>query len=311
MNIEKLKLVDLKAGDTVSGVVLVSSSDVAKTNAGAEFVKGEVSDGKKKMAFKKWQASESDKTDLSAGKGIMIVSGSVTEYQGTLEIKLTKYSVLPETEMAMLSIVPESDIPVAKLEESWAYHVDALKAAGYQMDELAEFLNKAGLLDAYKTYAGAMSMHHDYKFGLLEHVTNTASIALDMCRHVPYVINVNAIRFAALFHDLGKISCYNFANCLAVELSPEGLLTGHLFVSAAIIGKLRKFIPAEDYSLIVHCVLAHHDNPEWGAVVPPATMEAQIVAMADLLSSRIPVFAPVNEVKKPVYSKNMNRKILV
>lgn len=310
MNIEKLNLAGLTPGAPVNGAVFLKSADVRKTKNGAEFISGEITDGTTGLVFKKWQANPADKASLTPGKGIIIIAGEVSEYQGSLEIKLNKYTILPDEEVAVMDLIPESDISVDKLEESWAHHIDALTEAGYLMADMIEFLEKANIITAYKTYAGAKSVHHDYKYGLLEHVTNTASIAVDICRNVPYPVNTNAVRFAALFHDIGKIQCYTFANNLAIDISKEFVFMGHLYAGAAIISKLRKWIPAEDFEIIMHCVLSHHDKPEWGAVVPPAIMEARITASADLISSAIPMYKPENNPVKPVYIQSMGHSVL-
>lgn len=310
MNIEKLNLAGLTPGVPVNGVGLIKNVDTRKTKNGAEFLSGEITDGSTVMAFKKWQANPADKALILSGKGIMIVAGEVSEYQGSLDLKINKYTILPDEEVAVMNLIPESAISVDKLEESWAHHIDALTEAGYLMAEMIEFLEKGNIITAYKTYAGAKSVHHDYKYGLLEHVTNTASIAVDICRNIPYPVNVNAVRFAALFHDIGKVQCYNFVNNLAVDISKEFMLMGHLYAGAAIISKLRKWIPVEDLEIIIHCVLSHHDKPEWGAVVPPAIMEARVVASADLISSAIPMYKPENNPVKPVYLQSMGHSVL-
>ena len=42
-------------------------------------------------------------------------------------------------------------------------------------------------------------------------------------------------------------------------------------------------IPQEDKMNIMHIISSHHDRAEWGAVKPPSTIEAMIVAKADML----------------------------
>ena len=47
------------------------------------------------------------------------------------------------------------------------------------------------------------------------------------------------------------------------------------------------FISNDMYSAVEHCILAHHGKLEWGSPVLPQTIEANIVHIADLLSSQI------------------------
>ena len=310
MNIEKLLLKALLPGIPANGVGLVKNVEVRKTKNGAEFLSGVITDGDTSMNFKKWQARQEDKDTIVAGKGIMLIAGEVTEYQGMHEIKISKYSILPEEEVAALDLIPKADISIDKLNEEWETHLDALMSAGYDMKSIVDFLEKANLISAYKTYAGAKSVHHDYQYGLLEHVTNTASIAMDICRNVSYPINTGVVRFAALFHDIGKIQCYQFVNNLATDISKDFVLQGHLYAGANLISKLRKWIPEGDVEGIIHCILSHHDKPEWGAIVPPATMEARIVASADLISSMIPVYKPEKEVVRPVYVASLGHSVI-
>lgn len=53
-------------------------------------------------------------------------------------------------------------------------------------------------------------------------------------------------------------------------------------------------LSAESTRQLVHIIVAHHDNPEWGAIKSPATVEARVVSSADFVDSQLEIMHQIN-----------------
>ena len=85
------------------------------------------------------------------------------------------------------------------------------------------------------------------------------------------------------------------------EYNVDGNLFGHLFIGAEIVKNKAKEmnVSSEIIRNLVHIILSHHDNPEWGAVKMPTTIEARIVASADFIDSQIEAMRQATDVIEP------------
>ena len=99
----------------------------------------------------------------------------------------------------------------------------------------------------------------------------------------------DALLLAAWLHDAGKMEVYSMDGDNPRIDSERERRIGHptisnqMFVEAS-----RGRFPQEFTDLVSHCILSHHERPEWGAVVEPDTIEAHTLCRADFISSRTP-----------------------
>lgn len=143
------------------------------------------------------------------------------------------------------------------------------------------------LFKPYSQYPAATSIHHAFKGGLLNHTYQMLHMLEGLYPCLPYSIKIERCILAILFHDYGKV----------YEYKPDGetrelkYLLGHIFISAnRLQGELKKHnINDEEINYIVHIVLSHHGELEFGSPVKPCTQEAVIVNMLDNLSAKTDV----------------------
>ena len=100
----------------------------------------------------------------------------------------------------------------------------------------------------------------------------------------PYPIKIERCIMAILFHDYGKVYEYKENG----ETTEQKYLLGHIFISAnRLYSELKKHkINDDEINYIVHAVLAHHGELEYGSPVKPCSQEAIIVNMLDNLSAK-------------------------
>lgn len=140
------------------------------------------------------------------------------------------------------------------------------------------------LFKPYSEYPAATSVHHAYPGGLLNHTYQMLHMLEGLYPCLPYPIKIERCILAILFHDYGKLYEYNKQG----ETQQDMYLLGHIYLSAH---KLNieldnQGVDAEETKRIVHCVLAHHGQREFGSPVLPCTQEASIVTYLDNISAK-------------------------
>lgn len=171
------------------------------------------------------------------------------------------------------------------------------------------------ILDDYKSIAliapAAVSCHHAYVSGWLEHTVEVLSSAMytgSIYGKKGIKYNMSLIIAGAILHDIGKLRGYGLDNGIPV-MTTEGQLYDHIVLGSMILEEYRnKFkLEGEDllwYRELVHIVLSHHGELEYGSPVKPATPEAYIVHNADMLSSKLnAMHEELNEMTEPFQSK--------
>lgn len=146
------------------------------------------------------------------------------------------------------------------------------------------------------TWAAAKTHHHNYYGGLLWHTYRMVKTAKEDSA-VYSDLDASVAIAACALHDIGKLEEYNTTEMGAADYTLKGTLFGHLLLGYELI---RKFIlrlknegvvfKDNQVTNLLHCIVSHHGEREWGAIVPPATPEAKFVFYQDLRDSQLTVF---------------------
>jgi 3'-5' exoribonuclease len=223
-------------------------------------------------------------TDLNAG-AIVRVKGFTGYYQGRFSPQLQAVELLPEDERerhaaALVESAPED------LDALWAELLEfagALRHEGLRQT-VAMILEEFG--EGFRETPGAISMHHAYRGGLLEHTVRMARACRALLPLYPEVFGDLAMA-GVIVHDLGKI--LEYTGPLATRRTRDGILQGHVVLGyrqvrrAAMMAKLEPDLRDR----LEHIVLSHQGELEWGAAAKAATPEAVFVSMVDNLDAKM------------------------
>lgn len=258
--------------------------------------------------------------DISDGKERMSATWFVDKDPSTYSRKFLKMQIFKKGEFynvtSVDSIVDGSQIPVdsplnnleIKSKVSISEALNLVKDIRNQLPPLYKaFLSKSRVMDLftrYKEYPAGLSVHHDITGGLLQHVVEMLQAAQGLM-NVPYLQDVMwaHVVIGVLYHDWGKLVEYDVESW---DVTPEYPLLGHIYMSASKLqAELTEFSdPVEgkfthrEIECMVHCVLAHHMNKEWGSPVVPATIEATIVHYVDNISAKAYMFSHAQEMQQ-------------
>lgn len=152
------------------------------------------------------------------------------------------------------------------------------------------------LYEPYSKYPAATSMHHAFQGGLLNHTYQMLHMLEGLMPVLPYPIKAERCILAILFHDYGKLMEYNREG----ETQTDMYLLGHIYISAHTLQNVLEGVFAEtpgdnksikpenreEIKRIIHCILSHHGEREYGSPVVPCMQEAVIVNYLDNLSAK-------------------------
>lgn len=137
-----------------------------------------------------------------------------------------------------------------------------------------------------RIWPAALTVHHAYRSGFLEHVLSVARSALTL--GAAYGANQDLLTAGALLHDIGKLDELEYDR--STSYTREGNLVGHVTLGVMMARATMAGIPEFPDVLrtqIEHLIVSHHGHKEFGAPVEPMTLEAMILSAADDLDAKI------------------------
>jgi len=153
------------------------------------------------------------------------------------------------------------------------------------------FFNDQKFVKDYMHVPSAISHHHNYVGGNLEHSVGVARLCDNICKMYPN-INRDLVITGAILHDIGKIKEYGYK--ASIDKTEEGNFIGHIVIGERWIKekieelkKNGKTFTKELENQLLHLILSHHGRYEWGSPKMPKTVEASILHQADLMDSQV------------------------
>jgi 3'-5' exoribonuclease len=156
------------------------------------------------------------------------------------------------------------------------------------------YLDDEKLMADFCRAPAAMSFHHAFIGGLLEHTLNAIEVADAICRFYPG-LNRDLVIAGIFLHDIAKTweLCYD----CAFGYTDGGQLVGHIVKSAMWIGEKAKVaeqmlaepIPQPLIDVLQHIVLSHHGDVAdgFGSARSPSTPEAIAVHYIENLDAKL------------------------
>ena len=105
---------------------------------------------------------------------------------------------------------------------------------------------------------------------------------------LPVLLRADLLVAAALFHDIGKLD--ELSTFPENDYTDEGQLLGHIMIGAMQVQERIAAIPDFPKKLaneLIHCILAHHGELEFGSPKKPALAEAVALSFADNMDAKM------------------------
>ncbi len=282
---------EMKDGDRLTDQVFLCKRVVSQTTkAGKDFLSLELCDKTGKLDGKVWSPADPaifEVNDLD----FVVCSGDVTLYNGAFQLKIYKLKTAEEGTYNAGDYIPVSRFSIDKMYDSLLKLIESIEKP--YMKKLLEsfFVEDEEFVKTFKSHSAAKSVHHGFKGGLLEHTVSVASLCNHFSKHYAGLVDRDLLLTAAICHDIGKVDeLSEFPENIYTD---EGQLVGHIVIGASMIRDKIKEIPdfpEKKKNELIHCILAHHGQLEFGSPKVPALIEAVILSHADNMDAKVETF---------------------
>ncbi len=283
---------DIKVGDEIRETFLLTKKIIRDKKGGGYFVTLEISDRTGNLDGVLWEDAEVVNKNVKVGD-FVFVTGVINEYNGRPQIVVQNVNVVPEKEIDPTDFLPTTTRSIDDMFKEFSSIRQQLKdphlkslfnnffPANPTKTEEKEFV------DNFKWAPAAVQAHHARIGGLLEHTLTMLKIAMNMVDIYPDA-KKDLLLVGTALHDIGKVREYSYKNRFAV--SDEGQFLGHIVISYDMvkeqINKVKNF-PTELAQQLLHMIISHHGELEWGSPCKPKTLEALILHFIDNLDSKV------------------------
>ena len=273
----------------VSEIYLCKTKQTAKTKAGKSYYSLILQDKTGVLDGKVWDLNSRGIENFES-MDYIFVTGRVTSFQGSNQLNIERIRKAQEGEYFPSDYVKTSSKDIDKMYDDVLEMIKRTKDIYLKALLESFFVKDVEFKNAFKKHSAAKTVHHGYVGGLLEHTRGVANLCEFYATQYP-ILNRDLLVTAALFHDIGKL----------VELSPlpendytdEGQLIGHIVIGTMKLEEKIRTIPNFPVQLereLLHCILAHHGELEYGSPKKPALIEALALTYADNTDAKIETF---------------------
>ncbi len=281
----------LREGDMISEVYLCKTKVTAQTKAGKNYYSMTLQDKTGTVDAKVW--------DLSSGiahfepMNYIKIDAQVTSFNGTLQLNVRRVRVADEGEYVMSDYMPSSEKNVEDMYKELTALIGTVKDTHLKALLNSFFAEDKDFIKRFKEHSAAKSIHHGFIGGLLEHSLSVAKLCDYVANAYP-VIKRDLLVTAAIFHDIGKID--ELSTFPENDYTDEGQLVGHIVMGAMMLKERIKTIDGFPKVLadeLIHCILSHHGELEFGSPKKPAIIEAMALAHADNMDAKLQTFTEI------------------
>lgn len=309
---------DIMENDAICVDLKVISKKLQESKDGKKFLLLTLADRTGEIRAIDWSNAAENDSRIKINS-IVKVRGRVSNYLDRLQINVdrdrTSISVLNEDEYDPSLFVAITQKNVGGMFEEFKALIDGVE------DEKIRALLKVPFEDSefverFLQAPAAIVVHHAYKGGLLEHTLGV----MKLCESISALYteaNRDLLIAGAVLHDLGKVHEYEVRS-FGIERTTEGELIGHIVMGSKMLEEWSRKVPdfpKKDLYHLVHMVLSHHGELEWGSPTVPKTLEAMILHTADDLDSKIGQINSLREKNSnnewSEYDRYLGRKIML
>lgn len=276
---------DLKEGEIVESVYLVREKSFDVTKNGNPYISLELSDKTGMVDCRKWDALKSLFDSFSVDDFVK-VRAKVEFYRNYPQLKIDSIEKTSDKSLDISLYMPVSDKNRDNMFKDFLSEMEAVKNP-YLKSLINKIFSDKDVSEKFKTAPAASDFHHPYIGGLVEHTLACVELAKMIALKYDD-INIDLLLCGTALHDIGKIEELSYKR--SFSYSDKGRLIGHIVLGANIVNTAISDIPGfpeELKNLILHIMLSHHGEHEWGSPKRPMCFEAIILHHIDNLDAKI------------------------
>lgn len=279
---------DFDAGQSVQDVFVVHERDFRQARNGSHYISLVLGDRTGRVNARKWDARR-DEYDFVAGHDFVRIRGRVETYRSQLQLILQHVAPADRADVHFPDFLPRSERPPEEMFDELADLLGSVRNPHLQA-LLSGILSDADFARAFRDAPAAVRVHHAYVGGLVEHTLAMARAAQALAPLYPRA-DADLLLAGVFFHDVGKIRELEASPQLAY--TDEGYLLGHIFLGARFVEQRIEALEGFPSSLrtrLLHMILSHHGQHDFGSPVLPMTLEAFLLHYLDNIDAKARIF---------------------
>ncbi len=282
---KKRFITDIKAGDRVDDIFVLSEKILSQKRDGNNFLNVTLSDKTGTIKGVVWDNVDQIAAGITSGD-FAHVNGSVSDYRGTLQVVIKNMEPFSPDRVDPSDFLPQTSRDIEGMFERLVKRMDSI-TTDYLKALIDAFFKDKEFVNKFKTAPAGKKMHHAYIGGLLEHTLSMASLADKIAGHYSG-IDRDLLLTGAILHDIGKIDEFEYQ--FKIDYSDKGRLLNHIVIGIEMVDdKLSgiEHFPEDQMLLLKHLIVSHHGTREFGSPEPPKTIEAVLLNYIDEIDSKV------------------------
>ncbi|MGA2916881.1 MAG: HD domain-containing protein [Sedimentisphaerales bacterium] len=279
----------IQPGQQINDIYLISQPILRSTTRGDLYIAMFVSDRTGKLNCRVWQATEELFNSLPK-EGFVQIKGRSELYQNTLQIVADQLMPVPAEKVKIDDYLPKTEKDIRQMFEDVTKIMSEIKNV-FIKALVNEFLKDKDLMKKFCTAPAATQNHHSYIGGLLEHTHNMLNVARAVMPFYPQ-LQSDLVLAGIFLHDMGKTDELSYD--MAFSYTDSGQLLGHIVQTtfmvndkAAILKQAGVETDKQILDNIMHIIVSHHGQYEFGSPKLPMTAEAFLVSLLDNIDAKI------------------------
>jgi 3'-5' exoribonuclease len=282
---ERACVKDLVAGQEVEGIYLVVEATYRAAKNGSKYVQASFCDKTGSIPVRQWDATDGDFACYKAS-GYIKIRGRVETYKNAMQMIVFSVQECDGASINPADFLPVSTRPLDEMDRELEAVLQTFTDPDYKRLLNAIFSNP-DIRARFVKGPAAAAVHHAWVGGLIEHVLSACKTAQAIAEQRPY-LNRDLLMAGVILHDIGKIEELDAGP--GFSYTDTGKLCGHIVLGSLLVERhmvqLGDF-PRKKRDLILHMILSHHGELEYGSPVTPVTAEAVALHHLECLDAKV------------------------
>lgn len=289
---------ELADGMTLTQAFQAADKQLRVNRQGGKYILLKLADRTGTIAAMMWNVDESV-FDLFDRGDYVFCHGRTQVHNGALQVIVTQIERMDASEINAEDF-DRFDAGQAEQDLSRLRELLATLSQPFLQRLADAYLNDDEFIASFRLAAAAVTHHHAYPGGLLNHTLSMMELVrLIGPRYAE--LDTELLMMGAFLHDLGKIDELKSGG--EISYTDRGQLLGHIVIGIQRLGeKIRQVesdtgetFPIKTRLQLEHLIVSHHGTQEYGSPKIPVTLEAVALHHIDNLDAKLASYANVIE----------------